>query len=292
MRHLCISRQKLASDVYDANGNTKTSTGVNYTYDFEDRLLSASSGVSFIHDGDGNRIVRTEASATTRFLVDHLTPTFYAQVAEEVASGAVLATYSYGLMRIAMNRDGALSYYGYDADGSVRQLLNNGGGSMDTWTYDAFGDTVARTGTTVNPFQYRGEQFDSGLGMYYLRARYYVPRTGRFLTADKYEPNELIQCSCGRERQVISNPRAHHLYEYAGADPVGYVDPSGQSFIEKGELLEISLATTRRAFSIARCINGIYAVVWRYLSNGSFLDNPLIITSIVWSAQGCWTAVF
>ena len=31
---------------------------------------------------------------------------------------------------------------------------------------------------------YRGEQYDSDLGLYYLRARYYNPVTGRFLSRD------------------------------------------------------------------------------------------------------------
>ena len=78
-------------------------------------------------------------------------------------------------------------YYSYDAGNSVRQLFSDTGAITDTYDYDAFGNTVARTGSTVNEFLYRGEQFDSALGLYYLRARFYIPRTGRFLTADGYE---------------------------------------------------------------------------------------------------------
>jgi hypothetical protein len=86
------------SDVYDANGNTKTSSSVHYSYDFEDRLLSTSLGLTFVYYGDGNRVARTEGGGTTRFLEDDLTPTWYAQVTEEVANGPVVAKYAYGLM--------------------------------------------------------------------------------------------------------------------------------------------------------------------------------------------------
>ena len=40
-------------------------------------------------------------------------------------------------------------------------------------------------GITMDPFLHRGEQFDAGLGMYYQCSRYYLPRTGRFLTTDR-----------------------------------------------------------------------------------------------------------
>jgi uncharacterized protein RhaS with RHS repeats len=48
----------------------------------------------------------------------------------------------------------------------------------DTYDYDAFGNKINSTGTTPNNYLYRGEQFDSDLSMYYLRARYYNPLTG------------------------------------------------------------------------------------------------------------------
>ena len=53
---------------------------------------------------------------------------------------------------------------GYDPGGSVRQLTEATGAVTDTYSHDAFGNTIGRTGTTMNPYQYRGEQFDSALG--------------------------------------------------------------------------------------------------------------------------------
>src|SRR5258708_4142407 len=48
-------------------------------------------------------------------------------------------------------------------------------GATVTYDYDAFGNKINSTGTTPNNFLYRGEFFDSDLGLYYLRARYYNP---------------------------------------------------------------------------------------------------------------------
>jgi YD repeat-containing protein len=161
---------RISGDTFDANGNTLTSGGVTYTYDFEDRLVSTSSGVQIVYDGDGNRVSETAAGVTTKYLVDGQTPTGYAQVADELVSGAVTAQFTYGPMRISQRR-AATSFYSYDAGGSVRQLTDNTGTITHTYAYDAFGNTVAQTGSTVNEFQYRGEQYDASLQMYYLRAK-------------------------------------------------------------------------------------------------------------------------
>jgi uncharacterized protein RhaS with RHS repeats len=63
------------------------------------------------------------------------------------------------------------SFYGYDGMGSVRNLTNAAGAVTDTWEYDAFGNPFTTSGTTPNEMLYRGEQYDSDLGLYYLRVR-------------------------------------------------------------------------------------------------------------------------
>ncbi len=60
----------------------------------------------------------------------------------------------------------------------------------------------------VNPFRYSGEYFDAETGDYYLRARYYNPRLGRFLTEDPVRDG-------------------NNWYAYCNNNPVRYVDPSG-----------------------------------------------------------------
>jgi hypothetical protein len=96
-----------------------------FAYDSENRLKSMNGGaVTSIYDGDGNRISKTASGVTTRYLVDDLNPTRYAQVIEEVVNGAVQREYAYGLQRISENQivNGTWtpSFYGYDGMGNVR----------------------------------------------------------------------------------------------------------------------------------------------------------------------------
>ena len=71
-------------------------------------------------------------------------------------------------------------------------LLDARGAEIAVYTYDAWGNVIASTGTdsgigAVNPLLYRGYYYDSELGMYYLRSRYYDPGVKRFINADDIE---------------------------------------------------------------------------------------------------------
>jgi RHS repeat-associated protein len=164
--------------------------------------------------------------------VDDLNPTGYAQVTEELVSGAVQREYTYGLQRINENQviSGAWtpSFYGYDGFGSVRQLTNTAGVVTDTYEYDAFGNRVSSTGTTPNNYLYRGEQYDADLGLYYLRARYYNSLTGRFLSRDPLGGKAV-------------DPKTLHKYLYADGDPVNSMDPTGRGVTLETVLLNAQL---------------------------------------------------
>ncbi len=179
-------------------------------------------GSRVVYDGDGNRVSETVGGTTTNYLVDALNPAGLPQVMDEVVNNAVTRTYAYGLQRISEDQQigGAWtpSFYGYDGHGNVRFLTNNAGTVTDSYDYDAFGMPITTTGTTPNNFLYSGEQYDSTLGLYYLRARYYNLATGRFLTMDPRQKSSTCY-SCGRSTS--------NSYTYASANPVNRIDPRG-----------------------------------------------------------------
>jgi len=55
------------------------------------------------------------------------------------------------------------------------------GALAQTYTYDSFGNLTASSGAVTNNLRYTGREFDSETGLYFYRARYYVPNPGRFL---------------------------------------------------------------------------------------------------------------
>jgi len=211
---------QVSSETYDANGNALSASGKTFAYDSENHMTSMNNGaVRLIYDGDGNRVAKIVGGITTQYLVDDLNPTGLPQVVEEVVNGAVTRQYTYGLQRISENQiissTWTPSFYVYDGGGSVRQLTNAAGVITDEYLYDAYGNSFTKTGTTPNIYLYRGEHFDSDLGLYYLRARWYNPQTGRFLSRDSLEGN-------------ATDPASLHKYLYANGDPINLYDPKGR----------------------------------------------------------------
>ena len=81
------------------------------------------------------------------------------------------------------------------------------------------------------PSFYRGEQYDSDLALYYLRARYYNPQTGRFLSRDPFDGNR-------------GEPKTLHKYLYAGGDPVNRIDSFGrESMFERALFTAVVIGT-------------------------------------------------
>jgi len=104
----------------------------------------------------------------------------------------------------------ANSFYESDGLGTVTSLSNSAGALANTYGYDSFGNATSSTGTVVNPFRYTGREFDSDTGLYYYRARYYDPQTGRFLSEDP-----------------VGFEAGANFYAYVLGNPVNWTDPAG-----------------------------------------------------------------
>jgi len=210
---------------WDADGNMLSrsdgSATDSFAYDARNRLVSAQietvadgEATSYEYDADGVRTAKTVGDVTTRYLVD--TNRMYAEVVLETTADSEVS-YVHGDDLVSMTRpdgQGGVRYYHYDGQMSTRQLSDADGSIVDTYDYDAFGNLVESSGTTENAYRYTGEQVDANTGFYYLRARYYDPERGRFLTQDPFPG-------------IASDPSTLHKYLYTGSDPVNYRDPSG-----------------------------------------------------------------
>ncbi len=112
-------------------------------------------------------------------------------------------------------------FYLHDRLGSVRQVLNESGAVVNTYTYNPFGEDIASecSETVNNPWKYTGQWYDPETGQYYLRARQYDPHIARFTTRDPIEGD-------------FKEPMTLHPYLYCLNDPINYVDLAGFSRYE------------------------------------------------------------
>ena len=167
--------------------------------------------VSFTYDAEGLRTGKTVNGEKTVYVWDG------DQVVMELSKGgAVQKRYIRGndLVYADKGENTEKTYYVTDMHGNVVQLLDESGNVTKTYEYDSFGNEVKPEKKDENPYRYCGEYYDKETEEVYLRARYYEPGVGRFITRDK--------------------PLSLHLYTYCENDGVNMVDPSGHNRVIPG----------------------------------------------------------
>jgi RHS repeat-associated protein len=207
---------------YDANGNLDTVTlgsdVRDHTWDYENRLTRLTVGgnvYEYKYDGLGNRVSRKVNGLETRYVVDPRgLPTV---LAETDADGNVTAYYVYGLGLISkITPSDQVYYYHFDGIGSTAAISDSSGSIVNNYAYDEFGKLLDQVEAVANPFKYVGQYgvMDEGNGLLYMRARYYDPEVGRFISKDP-----------------IGFAGGLNLYSYVGNSPLSRIDPSGLDWL-------------------------------------------------------------
>ena len=168
---------------YDANGNQASRASDSYTWDHEDRMTGATIGgtaATYAYNGDGLRMSRTIGGQTASYVWD--VAAGIPMLLQETTGGST-TTYVYGLGLISTTDNGGTQTYRLaDGLGSTVNLTDAAGAVTGNYTYDVFGAVRSHTGAGTE-FSFTGEQNDPN-GYEYLRARYYDPAVGRFLSRD------------------------------------------------------------------------------------------------------------
>ncbi|MEI6331349.1 MAG: putative Ig domain-containing protein [Pseudanabaena sp. ELA645] len=217
---------KVTNFSYDNNGSLKLrsdgtkSTVYDWINDGENRLIGVNtnnagitSQSSFVYDAFGNRVSSTTDGVKTNYLAASIWD-LPEVLMEYDDNDNILTDYTQGIGLVRSRHDGLEGFYHTDALGSTRVVTDNVGLITDRYTYDAFGVLLDQSGTFGNSSQFAGEQRDSATGLDYLRARYYDPLLGRFVSKDAFGG-------------VIERPMSQNSYLYADANPVNNTDPSG-----------------------------------------------------------------
>ncbi|MBU5449160.1 RHS repeat-associated core domain-containing protein [Acetivibrio sp. MSJd-27] len=165
-----------------------------YTYDANGlRQSKTTNGVTTSHIYDGQNIVMDDKAGEKQVFVRGLSP-----ISRTVNGGSK-------------------EYYTFNTHGDTTALVNASGTILKDYTYDAFGNQKQEQSEDTNPFRYCGEYFDNETGFIYLRARYYDPSMGRFITEDPAKDGV-------------------NWFVYCGNNPVNLWDPTGT--IREGQWID------------------------------------------------------
>src|SRR6185437_5234646 len=102
-----------------------------------------------------------------------------------------------------------IRYYAQDDYGNVQGQFSDSGAVTETVTYGDWGLPTI-TGGVTNRLTWKGLSYDPDVGLTYMRARWYDPNIGRFISEDPLGLRGGI------------NP-----YVFANNDPINGRDPSG-----------------------------------------------------------------
>jgi RHS repeat-associated protein len=104
--------------------------------------------------------------------------------------------------------------YHYNGIGSTVAMTDSSKAIVNKYFYTAFGVITNQQETVLQPFKYVGQAgvMQEPNGFYYMRARYYDPAIGRFISEDPigFEGGDV------------------NLYAYASNNPVNFFDSNGK----------------------------------------------------------------
>ena len=204
---------------YDGNGNL-TSDGTNaYSFDYENRMISASktgTTAAYTYDPTGRRIRKDVNGQITGYIYDG-----DQVIAEYGGTGALTKKFIYGPgidEPVCLKAGQATYYYHTDGLGSITELTDPSSSVIEKYSYDIFGNVIIKDAqgnvlsqsAVGNPYFFTARAIDPETGLYYYRARYYNPKIGRFLQTDP-----------------VGYSAGINLYAYCSNNPINRTDPSG-----------------------------------------------------------------
>ncbi|WP_299059171.1 RHS repeat-associated core domain-containing protein [uncultured Polaribacter sp.] len=248
---------------HDTNGNITSKTGSTYTFDVYDRLTGVSGGITaqYEYDASGKRRKSTVNSVEKRYVLDILGMSRV--LIETDNANTPQNYYVYGLGLISRtNASNQTHYYHYDFRGSTIAMTDKNEAITHKYQYNDFGQLLESDEADTNAYRYVGKYgvaFED-TELYFMRARFYDPTTGRFLSEDPIW--------------------ATNLYPYAENNPIGNIDPKGEKALHGavfGSASTAILESPKLIKNVTLGITGISAGFYSIITN----DEEMFIASMI-----------
>ena len=238
----------------DLNGNTVTGGGRTSIWDSQNRLVQTTfNGVTtgFTSGPDGLRRTATTGGVTTQYILDGQ------NVAQEVnPAGTVRYIWGPRGPECRIDASGDPLWFLYDGHGNVIAEAGEpdqyGNPIKGMRNYGPWGGST-QSGTLESSLTYcgsLGHPSENTTGLIYMRARYYDPALGRFISEDPAKDGG-------------------NWFAYAGNDPVGMVDRDGRFTL--GEVIGGAAAAGSLDGAAGCALSGLSSGVISKLMGGSFL---------------------
>ena len=155
----------------------------------------------------------------------------------------VTSKYIYGKGLLAMVTSSGRYCYHFNGTGSTVAITDMTQAVVNSYAYDPFGEIVDQQETITQPFKFVGQYgvMAEPNGLYYMRARYYDPSVGRFISEDPlgFGGGDV------------------NLFAYVRNNPINANDPTGLNpalLIEARNIRSRSTSNRGRSRSISRTI--------------------------------------
>ena len=219
---------------YDNNGNLTSYGTSTFTWDYRNQITQAGTGTatsSYGYDYQGNRVSQAVQGGLTTLYANKLYSTNGASTTKHIYAGDTL------IATVEKTNVATTTHIIHtDHLGGAHVITDANGDVVQTVEYYPFGGIYGNTKTTSldEVRKFTGHEYDSGVGLNYMRARYQDPGRGQFLSQDPahlFIGDSGFKDKFGRDLEMhLSNPQALNSYSYAVNNPVRFVDPKGEVF--------------------------------------------------------------
>lgn len=211
---------------YDADGNLTNDGVFAYTWDTLSRMervmrLPSTTILSNRYDGLGRRLEAVRDGTNVERYV--YAPNSWLVLAVLDATNGIKEVFTRG-PDLSGSLDGAggiggllsaavgtTNLFHHPGDtGNTLLLTDSDGNAVATFAYTPYGRLTAKTGEVSSRFLFSGKEYEAGPDLYTFGHRFYVPRTGRWLSRDP-----------------LGEAGGINLTAFCGNDPINKVDPIG-----------------------------------------------------------------